>query len=119
MDVLRGQIGQHEEWVFPYKGKGRAAGRPIGKIKTACNNARERAGLGEWVGEGDARKFKPNFRWHDFRHTFASWHAISGTMLEVLQKLWMERYADGGEVRPSVAQLHCPIRQQRQAVQNR
>ena len=87
LDVLRGQIGQHEEWVFPYKGKGRAAGRPIGKIKTAWNNARRRAGLGEWVGEGDARKFEPNFRWHDFRHTFASWHAMSGTPLEVLQKL--------------------------------
>ena len=61
--------------------------KKIGKIKTAWNKARERAGLGEWVGEGDARKFEPNFRWHDFRHTFASWHAMSGTPLEVLQKL--------------------------------
>lgn len=27
------------------------------------------------------------FRWHDLRHTWASWHVMAGTPLEVLQKL--------------------------------
>lgn len=83
VDVLRGQIGQHGEWVFPYKGRGRGAGVPIKKIKTAWNNARKKAGLGKWV-DG---KFVPDFRWHDFRHTFASWHVMSGTPIEVLKVL--------------------------------
>ena len=92
VDVLRGQIGKDEEWVFPYKGRGRAAGRPIGKIKTAWQKALQRAGLGHEVvtvgPDGKKhRKWIGDFRWHDFRHTFASWHVMSGTPLEVLQKL--------------------------------
>lgn len=56
------------KWVFPYRGK------PIGKIKTAWMRALARAGI-----EG--------FTWHDLRHTWASWHIMAGTPLEVLQKL--------------------------------
>lgn len=67
-EVLRGQIGQHETWVFPYKGK------PIGKIKTAWRKAVTRARI-------------DNFTWHDLRHTWASWHIMNGTPIEVLQKL--------------------------------
>ena len=68
MQVLRGQLGQSEEWVFPYKGK------PLGQIKGAWGKALKRAGI-----EG--------FRWHDLRHTWATWHVQAGTPLEVLQKL--------------------------------
>lgn len=66
--VLKGQIGLSDQWVFPYKGK------PIGKIKGAWKKALHRAGI-------------KNFRWHDLRHTWASWHVMSGTRLEVLMEL--------------------------------
>lgn len=41
---------------------------------TAWENACARAGLKE-------------FRWHDLRHTWASWHIQDGTPLHVLQEL--------------------------------
>lgn len=66
--ALQGQIGRHKRWVFPYKGK------PLQQIKGAWHKALQRAGVDD-------------FRWHDLRHTWATWHVMSGTPLEVLQKL--------------------------------
>jgi integrase len=55
--------------VFSYKGK------PIAKANTkAWHNALARAGI-------------ENFRWHDLRHTWASWHVQNGTPLQVLKEL--------------------------------
>lgn len=68
VDIIKGQIGQSELWVFPYNG------RAMTSPKTAFTTAREKAGL-------------PHVRWHDLRHTWASWHAMGGTPEQVLQKL--------------------------------
>ncbi len=66
--VLMRQKGK--AYVFTYKGK------PItGKLSTrAWRNAVARAGL------------QP-FRFHDLRHTWASWHVQNGTPIEVLKAL--------------------------------
>ena len=80
--VLKRQAGKHERRVFVYEGK------PILQVNTkAWRNALTRAGI-------------TNFRWHDLRHTWASWHVQNGTPLHVLQELggWsdykmVQRYA--------------------------
>lgn len=68
--VLRGQLGKHERWVFPT-----FRGGPQEQISKGWKSALQRAGI------------EPSFRWHDLRHTWASWHVMAGTPLEVLQKL--------------------------------
>ncbi|MEW8013938.1 MAG: tyrosine-type recombinase/integrase [Candidatus Sedimenticola endophacoides] len=67
--VLRQQVGKHSSRVFTYKGK------PV----TKANNHAWRKAL--------ARSWIENFRWHDLRHTWASWHVQQGTPLHVLQEL--------------------------------
>lgn len=81
MEALRSVQGQHPSRVFTYRGK------PVSSVKTAFNKALERAGLGDYEGEGDARHFVPNLVWHDLRHTWASWHVQRGTPLSVLKEL--------------------------------
>lgn len=84
MAVLEAQAEAEasKRYVFTY------SGHPVTKCSTkAWWAALERAGLGDYEGPGKARKFVPNFRWHDLRHTWASWHVMNGTPLEVLQKL--------------------------------
>lgn len=69
MAILRRQVGKNENRVFTYKGDG------VSTANTrAWRNALEREGI-------------KDFRWHDLRHTWASWHAQSGTPLHVLQEL--------------------------------
>jgi integrase len=67
--VLREQQGQHDQWVFPYRG------RPLHR----CGHTGFKAAL------KTARI--SNFRWHDLRHTWASWHVQAGTPLNVLKEL--------------------------------
>ncbi|MGH8548889.1 MAG: site-specific integrase [Methylococcales bacterium] len=68
--IVRGQTGKCQTHVFSHKGK------PVTNMNTkAWRVALKRAGI-------------QDFRWHDLRHTWASWHhAQAGTPLNVLQKL--------------------------------
>lgn len=69
MAVLDARLGTHPEFVFSYKNN------PIQQCNTrAWTNALNRAGI-------------ENFRWHDLRHTWASWHVQNGTSLLELQQL--------------------------------
>lgn len=82
IEVLRKQIGKHNQYVFVYQDK------PVWNVSTkAWYRALKKAGI-------------ENFRWHDLRHTWASWHVQSGTPLNILQELggWstvemVQRYA--------------------------
>ena len=80
--LLRGELGKHKKYVFTYNGK------PV----LRCNTKVWRRAL-ELSGIKD-------FRWHDLRHTWASWHIQNGTPMHVLQELggWsdirmVQRYA--------------------------
>ncbi len=67
--VLTEQIGKHPKSVFSYKGK------PITQVNTkAWYKALKRAGI-------------EDFRWHDLRHTWASWLAQNGVPLNVIQEM--------------------------------
>lgn len=82
MGVLTRQAGKHPERVFTYKGK------PIAWANTK-----------KWRDTLVSLGIK-NFRWHDLRHTWATWQRQAGTPTHELQRLggWrtgamVERYA--------------------------
>ncbi len=69
MLVLRRQMEKHPHFVFTYRG------RPVRSVNTkAWKAALNRAGIAD-------------FRWHDLRHTWASWHVQAGTPSHALQEL--------------------------------
>lgn len=76
VQVLKEQIGKHEQFCFTYRGK------PIRweVSNTAWRNAVAKAELGD-------------LRFHDLRHTWASWHRQNGTSCDELKELggWKSR----------------------------
>ena len=69
IEVLGRQRGQHAERVFTYEGA------PVRQLSTkAWYKALKRMGIAD-------------FKWHDPRHTWASWHVQAGTPLFALQEL--------------------------------
>lgn len=95
VDILKRQLGKHEERVFTY------AGRPVRYVNTlAWRNALARAGIA-------------NFRWHDLRHTWASWLVQNGTPLYDVQEMggWksaemVRRYA---HLAPAQMEKHAAV----------
>jgi len=74
--VLERQVGQHPRYCFTYRGK------PIRweLTNTAWHTALRKAGI-------------EDFRFHDLRHTWASWHRQAGTSCDELKDLggWKSR----------------------------
>lgn len=96
-------------WIHPDQAKaGKAIGIPLNDDamavlavrRTACDKEEEKTGQEQptvfrqlyktsnraWYEALKAAGLK-GFRWHDLRHTWASWHVMGGTRLEELQKL--------------------------------
>lgn len=69
INAIRGCMGQHSEFVFTYKGEPMRI-----DSNSAWRSALVRAGI-------------TNFRFHDLRHTWASWHVQNGTGLAELQEM--------------------------------
>lgn len=69
MDISTTILIKHQIRVFTYRGE------PIAAANTrAWKKALIRAGI-------------DNFRWHDLRHTWATWHRQAGTPTHELQRL--------------------------------
>ena len=69
LTVLNRRRGRHSRYVFTYRGKA------VARTNTKA-----------WK-KGLARAGIEQFRWHDLRHTWASWHVQSGTSLQELMEL--------------------------------
>lgn len=82
--TLRKQIGKHQTHVFTYKGN----------TITQVNTKTWRKALNEVGIE--------SFRWHDLRHTWASWHIQEGTPQHILQEL-------GGWSSPEMVQKYAHL----------
>jgi integrase len=74
--LVRGRLGTHPTHVFSYLGK------PIKQVSTKA-----------WYAALAAAGIE-DFRWHDLRHTWASWHVQSGTPLFALQEMGGWQSAD-------------------------
>ena len=69
LEIVTRQLGKHPTHVFTYKGN------TVFQVSTKTwYAALKRAGI-------------ENFRWHDLRHTWASWHVQNGTPMFALQEM--------------------------------
>lgn len=66
--ALREVQGSSPRWCFTYQGE------PMRAVGSAWERSLRRAGI-------------ENFRFHDLRHTWASWHVMNGTSLQELMEL--------------------------------
>jgi len=71
--ILKGQQGKHDRWVFPNEDKDDQSPYVRANNK-GFKAAQRRAGIAP-------------LRWHDLRHTWASWHVMAGTSLRSLMEL--------------------------------
>jgi integrase len=81
MAVLEEAWGDHPKYVFVYTPPLRRDGsvwREPAPISNPLNDP-----WYHWLRGAEIH----DFTWHGFRHTWASWHVMNGTPLEVLQKL--------------------------------
>lgn len=113
MAVLKERRGTHKTYVFAHP----ESGKPLVK---ASNRA--------WYAAVRKAKLR-GFRWHDLRHTWASWAVMSGVRLEVVQSLggWktaqmVQRYAhlstehlaeDAARIKPVSLRYNAPNRRPR------
>jgi len=76
VDVLEAELGKHPVFCFTYRGEPIAWELTNSAWRTAC----EKAGI-------------TDFRFHDLRHTWASWHRQAGTSCDELTDLggWKSR----------------------------
>ena len=76
VQVLKEQRGKHKRYCFTYRGK---------PIRWECTNSAWQTAIRK-VGIED-------FRFHDLRHTWASWHRQAGTSCDELKDLggWKSR----------------------------
>jgi integrase len=83
-NLRHAQMGKHDQYVFTYRGK------PIRWVNnTAWKSALKRAGI-------------EDFRWHDLRHAWATFHMQAGTPLHVVQEL-------GGWASPQMVQRYAHL----------
>ena len=76
IEVLREQIGKHQQFCFVYRGN---------RIKWELTNSAWHTAI--------AAAGITDFRFHDLRHTWASWHRQAGTSCDELKELggWKSR----------------------------
>ncbi len=73
--ILKEQQGKHDSYVFTFKRAPGGGELPLSDANGAIFKAAARRAGVPWL------------RWHDFRHTWASWHIQGGTPPHILQEL--------------------------------
>ena len=100
LDVLQGQQGMHKRWVFPAP-RWTKKRRPQDKPRQVWDAPTGKASSAAWR-KACIRAGVPDLRWHDLRHTWASWHRMAGTPDSALQEL-------GGWASPAMLQRYAHL----------